>query len=106
MAARLLLILLGVLLMAVGSQAQIRNAPKVHPRKEDIPFIKCQVCEHLAKNIWKQGRDLLKSSKPSKKVACLRHGLAWARDPTSRSTPPPRRAAHPPTSLPPSDHGV
>lgn len=68
MAVRMLLLLLGVLLMAVGSQAQIRNAPKVHPRKEDIPFIKCQVCEHLAKNVWKQARDLLKSSKPSKKI--------------------------------------
>lgn len=46
--------------------------PKVPPRKEDLPYIRCQACELLAKNAYKQVRDMLKKSKPGKQVRCSR----------------------------------
>jgi hypothetical protein len=37
------------------AQAQVRGGPKKSfPRKEDIPLIKCEVCELLAKTVYEQ----------------------------------------------------
>eukprot|EP00887_Chlorella_sp_A99_P006608 scaffold3.g6608.t1 len=42
--------------------------PKADPRREDLPYIRCQVCELLAKNAYKTVKKMLRESKPSKKV--------------------------------------
>ena len=36
--------------------------PKFYPRKEDVKFIKCDVCRYLAINAYEQGRELLARS--------------------------------------------
>ncbi|KAL4458892.1 hypothetical protein ABPG75_013757 [Micractinium tetrahymenae] len=50
-----------------GTTAQ-RGPPKAHPRLADIPYIQCQVCELLAKNAWKQVKEMMKAASPSNKV--------------------------------------
>lgn len=44
------------------------SKPPAKPVKSDIKYIKCQVCELLAKNAYRQVNDLKKSLKPNKKV--------------------------------------
>lgn len=66
-----------VMLLALegGAQAQFGGMggmggglPKADPRREDLPYIRCQVCELLAKNAYKTVKKMLRESKPSKKV--------------------------------------
>ncbi|KAL0028267.1 hypothetical protein WJX79_006072 [Trebouxia sp. C0005] len=44
------------------------SKPPAKPVKSDIKYIKCQVCEHLAKNAYRQVQDLKKTVKPNKKL--------------------------------------
>lgn len=44
------------------------SKPPAKPVKSDIKYIKCQVCELLAKNAYRQVNDLKKSLKPNKKL--------------------------------------
>jgi hypothetical protein len=61
-----------VLLLAAHHVAA-SGPPKATPRRSDIPFLKCSLCEHLAKHAWRSGQALLKSSTPSNEVG---HGLS------------------------------
>jgi hypothetical protein len=45
------------------------NAPPALPVKTDIKFIRCQVCEALAKNAHRQAKSLRDAVKPGKKVS-------------------------------------
>jgi hypothetical protein len=48
------------------------SAPKYYPNRSDIKYIKCQVCELLAKNAYKQAKEMAKQSTPSARVrGCL-----------------------------------
>lgn len=47
------------------------SKPPEKPVKSDIKYIKCQVCELLAKNAYRQVHDMKKALKPNKKVAVL-----------------------------------
>ncbi|KAJ0953567.1 hypothetical protein HanRHA438_Chr00c62g0860211 [Helianthus annuus] len=40
-------------------------------RKDDIPFIKCQVCEKLAKQLYEQVRDKQANISPKKVINSL-----------------------------------
>ena len=44
------------------------SKPKVHPRREDVKYIRCQVCELLAKNAYKQAKEMFKAATPSARV--------------------------------------
>lgn len=44
------------------------SKPPAKPVKSDIKYIKCQVCELLAKNAYRQVQDLKKTVKPNKKL--------------------------------------
>ena len=61
--ARCLLALAVVLAAISQTAAQIRappgKGPKAHARREDLPYIKCQACELLAKNAYAQAQALL-----------------------------------------------
>ncbi|PSC76262.1 DUF3456 domain [Micractinium conductrix] len=67
-----LLPLLLIAAAAVSGAAGQGGPPKVHPRTEDIPYIQCQVCELLAKNAWKQVKDMTKAASPTNKVDEMR----------------------------------
>ena len=56
--------------------------PKAQARREDIPYIKCQVCELLAKHAYKHVKELMKGSTPSKRVR-RRAGSSGHRRPLS-----------------------
>ena len=45
------------------------SKPPAKPVKSDIKYIKCQVCELLAKNAYRQVNDMKKALRPNKKVA-------------------------------------
>ena len=47
------------------------SKPPEKPVKSDIKYIKCQVCELLAKNAYRQVHDLQKALKPNKKVLAV-----------------------------------
>lgn len=47
------------------------SKPAAKPVKSDIKYIKCQVCELLAKNAYRQVNDMKKAVKPNKKVVVL-----------------------------------
>ena len=73
MASRRLVLLacaLSVGLLCVKAQFN-PSKPAAKPVKSDIKYIKCQVCELLAKNAYRQVKDLQKSVKPNKKVLRL-----------------------------------
>lgn len=61
--ARVLLAVAVACAAVCGAAAQIRappgKGPKAHARREDIPYIKCQVCELLAKNAYAQAQAML-----------------------------------------------
>ncbi|KAL4458891.1 hypothetical protein ABPG75_013756 [Micractinium tetrahymenae] len=71
------LLLLGVLAAAAAvavpalatetpaKKRRVVGGPGVVARKEDIPYIKCQVCELLAKNAWKQVKGMAKAANAS-----------------------------------------
>lgn len=42
--------------------------PPAKPVKSDIKYIKCQVCELLAKNAYRQVNDMKKALRPNQKV--------------------------------------
>ena len=44
------------------------SKPAAKPVKSDVKYIRCQVCELLAKNAYRQVKDLQKSLKPTQKV--------------------------------------
>jgi hypothetical protein len=62
------LLVLGVLALPALAQFQ-GSEPKIPPRKEDIKYIKCQVCELLAKNAYKQVKGMFKQATPSNRVS-------------------------------------
>ncbi len=64
-------LLLGVLSSCVLAQFN-PSKPPAKPVKSDIKYIKCQVCELLAKNAYRQVNDLQKTLKPNKKVQVSR----------------------------------
>ncbi|KAL6784335.1 CGL26 [Auxenochlorella protothecoides x Auxenochlorella symbiontica] len=73
-----------LLLLLVAQIAFAEGPPKATPRRGDIKYIRCALCEHLAKHAWRSGRALLKTSTVSKKVdelTLLEHieklGTAW-----------------------------
>lgn len=47
------------------------SKPPAKPVKGDIKYIKCQVCELLAKNAYRQVNDMKKAVKPNKKVVVV-----------------------------------
>jgi len=53
------------------------SKPPAKPVKSDIKYIKCQVCELVAKNAYRQVQDLKKTVKPNKKV-CRQHSCTKA----------------------------
>lgn len=58
-----------MLLTTCCALAQINTSkPAAKPVKTDIKYIKCQVCEVLAKNAYRQVHELKKSLKPNKKL--------------------------------------
>ena len=60
-----------VLLACIGlfAAAQFNpSKPPAKPVKSDIPYIKCQVCELLAKNAYRQVNDMKKALRPNQKV--------------------------------------
>lgn len=61
--------LLFICSLLVTAKAQLSSStPKAAPRRDDIKYIKCQVCELLAKHAYKQAKELVKSSTPSRPV--------------------------------------
>ncbi|KAL4423180.1 hypothetical protein ABPG77_000313 [Micractinium sp. CCAP 211/92] len=69
---------------SAATKRRVVGGPGVVARKEDIPYIKCQVCELLAKNAWKQVKDMANAanaSHPLKEEAVIermeRIGVAW-----------------------------
>lgn len=63
---------LAALLLACMSSCALAqfnpSKPPEKPVKSDMKYIKCQVCELLAKNAYRQVHDLQKSLKPNKKL--------------------------------------
>ena len=49
------------------------SKPPAKPNKSDIKYIKCQVCELLAKNAYRQVNDLKKALRPNQKVTSAKH---------------------------------
>ena len=69
MTKRHIAIVVVMLVIAYCCSAQFNpSKPAAKPIKSDIKYIKCQVCELLAKNAYRQVHDLKKSLKPDKKV--------------------------------------
>lgn len=61
--------LLSVLCVSLVVEAQFNpSKPAAKPVKSDVKYIKCQVCELLAKNAYRQVKDLQKMLKPSQKL--------------------------------------
>ena len=60
------------------------SKPPAKPVKSDIKYIKCQVCELLAKNAYRQVNDMKKALRPNKKV-CLFAVYQETCQPDSRS---------------------
>lgn len=58
-----------LLLLVVAQIAFAEGPPKATPRRGDIKYIQCALCEHLAKHAWRSGRALLKTSTVSKKAS-------------------------------------
>lgn len=52
---------------------QFSGAPKFNARKEDVPLIRCQVCELLADNAYAQVKALKDTATPKKRVRTLLH---------------------------------
>lgn len=60
-----------VLVACIGvfASAQFNpSKPPAKPVKSDIQYIKCQVCELLAKNAYRQVNDMKKALRPNQKV--------------------------------------
>ena len=49
--------------------------PSIPPVKSDLPFIRCGVCEALAKNAYRQVKAARDKLKPGKKVCAVPLGL-------------------------------
>ncbi|KAL4535078.1 hypothetical protein Ndes2526B_g05990 [Nannochloris sp. 'desiccata'] len=47
------------ILAILALQSTNAEPPKFYPRKEDVKFIKCDVCRYLAINAYEQGRELV-----------------------------------------------
>ena len=63
-----------VFLLAVTAQAQFGGMggpqqPAFKPVKSDIPYIKCQVCEQMAKAAFRQVKAARDAVKPGHKVS-------------------------------------
>lgn len=70
MALRTTLSLALVLCILLSANAQFNpSKPAAKPVKSDIKYIKCQVCELLAKNAYRQVKDLQKTLKANQKVS-------------------------------------
>lgn len=74
-AAALLVVALALLGCAVEAQAQFGMGkrppkPKAPIRREDLPLIKCQVCEGIAKQALKATRTLKEEAGPGKVRVC------------------------------------
>lgn len=60
---------LAAALLLVGSSAQDYGFPdRTQLRRDVIPYVRCQVCELVAKNALSQAKDLLATSTPTHKV--------------------------------------
>jgi hypothetical protein len=55
------------ILISLLIQSANAEPPKFYRRKEDVKFIKCEVCRYLAINVYEQAQDLL-SAKTDTKV--------------------------------------
>jgi hypothetical protein len=53
------------MLLILTLQPTNAEPPKFYPRKEDVKFIKCDVCRYLATNAYEQGRELVAGKKAS-----------------------------------------
>ena len=66
-------ILLPALLLVSPAWGQFGGpppTPSIPPVKSDLPFIRCGVCEALAKNAYRQVKAARDKLKPGKKVSC------------------------------------
>lgn len=75
MARRAAALLLAVALAAVllhpaAVEAAGQKKPATAARREDIPYIRCQVCERIAREISAQVAKKQQALPPSKKVLC------------------------------------
>jgi hypothetical protein len=70
MARRAAALLLAVAFAAavLGPAAAGQKKPATAARREDIPYIKCQVCERIAREISAQVANKQQELPPSKKV--------------------------------------
>ncbi|EFN53337.1 hypothetical protein CHLNCDRAFT_137063 [Chlorella variabilis] len=53
---------------APQKKGKVVGGPKDAVRPEDIPYIKCQVCQLLSKNAWLQVKEMKKASTPANPV--------------------------------------
>jgi hypothetical protein len=71
------LLLAAALAAALLSPAAAATGPKTAARREDIPYIRCQVCERVAREISAQVAKKQQQLPPSKKVRrCLALSLS------------------------------
>lgn len=68
--------LLALALLVTQASAQFGGEPEASPVKSDLPYIRCAVCETVAKNAYRQVKAARDALKPGKKVsaylpACL-----------------------------------
>jgi hypothetical protein len=54
-----------VFLLLLSIHSINAEPPKYYPRKEDVKFIKCEVCRYLALNAFEQGQDLVAAKQAS-----------------------------------------
>jgi ABC-type sugar transport system substrate-binding protein len=78
MARRAVALLVAVALAAVllhpAAAAAGQKKPATAARREDVPYIQCQVCERIAREISAQVAKKQQALPPSKKVLCSAQG--------------------------------
>jgi hypothetical protein len=89
----LLWAILLLLVWSPSADASIAGGPKVLPRKGDVPYIKCEVCTHLARNAYDQAQQLLLKRRQGAKVSAGWSGCGdlHVRAPLGRLPRPPAR---------------
>ena len=60
---------LALALLVTQASAQFGGEPEAAPVKSDLPYIRCAVCEAVAKNAYRQVKAARDALKPGKKVS-------------------------------------
>lgn len=68
--ALLVAVALAAFLLHPAAAAAGQKKPATAARREDIPYIRCQVCERIAREISAQVAKKQQALPPSKKVLC------------------------------------